>query len=228
MALPEPGRAGARELGGAPRDGDFARLLEAASAPSAHRMRVDETLGLEDADSRAARAGRFTGSPPAAARMGQRPQDPRFGGGPPATDEDPASVGARASGHVGASGFGHGSAPELHNAAPSAARPAAPYGPPGMAEGRTRAEPPRAASPGGMPDPLAAVAGAVTGWSRRPLKDRIVIVLFGVAALWLLLSILSAAAHDVGNAAGLLLVGAVVAFLALRNRARRKRPPDAS
>jgi hypothetical protein len=36
-------------LGGAPRDGDFARLLEAASAPRAHRMKVDpevEALGL--------------------------------------------------------------------------------------------------------------------------------------------------------------------------------------
>jgi hypothetical protein len=174
MALPEPGRAGARELGGAPRDGDFARLLEAASAPSAHRMRVDETPGLEDADSRAARAGRFSGSPPAPAN------------------------------------------------------PAAPYGPPGMAEGRIRTVPPHATSPDGMPDPSAAVAGAVSAGSRRPLKDRIVAVLFGVAALWLLLTILSAAAHDVGDATGLLVVGAIVAFLVLRNRSRRQRPPDAS
>lgn len=174
MALPEPGCGGARELGGAPRDGDFARLLEAASAPSAHRMRVDETLGLEDADSRAARAGRFTGSPPAAART-----------------------------------------------------TAPPYGTPGMAEGRTRAVPPRAASPGVMPDPSAAAAGAVAAWSRRPLKDRIVLVLFGVAALWILLSILSAAAHDLGDAAGLVVVGAVAVFLVLRSRLRRQRPPDA-
>jgi hypothetical protein len=200
MALPEPGRAGARELGGAPRDGDFARLLEAASAPSAHRMRVDETLGLEDADSRAARAGRFTRAPPSVATTGQPLQDPRFGGGPPPADEGPASAGAR---------------------------PAAPYGPPGMAEGRTRAVPPRAASPNGMPEPSAAVAGAVAAWSRRPLKDRIVIVLFGVAALWLVLSILSAAAHDLGDATGLVVVGAVVAFLVLRNRSRKRRPPDA-
>ncbi len=31
-------------LGDAPRDGDFARLLEAASAPPAHRMRVDPEI----------------------------------------------------------------------------------------------------------------------------------------------------------------------------------------
>jgi hypothetical protein len=227
MALPEPGRAGARELGGAPRDGDFARLLEAASVPSAHRMRVDETLGLEDADSRAARAGRFTGSPPAAATMGQRPQDPRFGGGPPAFEEGAASVAARASSDADTTGFGHGAGPAHHGDEPAATRPAAPYGPPGMAEGRTRAVPPRTASPGGMPDPSAAVAGAVAAWSRRPLKDRIVTVLFGVAALWILLSILSAAADGLGDATGLVVVGAVVAFLVLRNRSRRQRPPDA-
>ncbi len=227
MALPEPGRAGARELGGAPRDGDFARLLEAASAPSAHRMRVDETLGLEDADSRAARAGRFTGSPTAPATMGQRPQDPRFGGGPPAADDGPASGAARASGDTDTAGFGHGSGTAHADPQPAAARAAAPYGPPGMAEGRTRAVPPRAASPGALPDPSAAVAGAVAIWSSRPLKDRIVLVLFGVAALWILLSILSAATHDLGDATGLLVVGAVVAFLVLRNRSRRPRPPDA-
>jgi hypothetical protein len=227
MALPEPGRAGARELGGAPRDGDFARLLEAASAPSAHRMRVDETLGLEDADSRAARAGRFTGSPPAATAMGARPRDPRFGGGPPATDEGHATVGAGPSGHADTTGFGHGSAPAHHEAEPAVARTAAPYGPPGMAEGRTRGVPSRAAPPARTPDPSAAVAGAVAAWSRRPLKDRIVVVLFGVAALWILLSIVSTAAHDFGDATGLLVVGAVVAFLVLRNRSRRQRPPDA-
>ena len=87
--------------------------------------------------------------------------------------------------------------------------------------------PPRAAAPGALPDPSGAMAGAVSAWSRRPLKDRIVVVLFGVAALWLVLSILSAAAHDFGDAAGLLVVGAVVAFLVLRNRSRRPRPPDA-
>jgi hypothetical protein len=196
MAVPEPGSAGARELGGAPRDGDFARLLEAASAPAAHRMRIDPaTLGLEDAASRAARAGRFTGTPPVEAATSQPPED-----------------------------MGR---PE-RAASSAASRPAAaPYGPPGMAEGRTRALPPRGASPGGTTEPALALAAAVTGWGRRPLKDRVIAVLFGLAGLWILVSILSAAARDFGDATGLLFVIAVIAFMVLRGRARRQRPPDA-
>ena len=68
-------------------------------------------------------------------------------------------------------------------------------------------------------------------WSRRkPREQRLIgigVWVLGLAALWILLSILSTAAHDLGDATGLLVVGAVVAFLVLRNRSRRQRPPDA-
>lgn len=39
-------------LGGAPRDGDFSRLLEAASSPRAHRMRVDPEVEALGSDTR--------------------------------------------------------------------------------------------------------------------------------------------------------------------------------
>ncbi|RPH45008.1 MAG: hypothetical protein EHM87_08100 [Burkholderiales bacterium] len=193
MAAPEPGSAGSRELGGAPRDGDFARLLEAASAPAAHRMKVDPSaFGVEDATSRAARAGRFTGAPP-----------------------------ARDAGARGTWSDDDGDAP------PAPARPAAPYGPPGMAEGRTRAAPARGSPSGGNAGPVQSPAGLVAGWARRPLKDRIIIVLFGIAGLWILVSILATAARDHGDATGLILVIAVVVFFVLRGRSRRQPPPDA-
>jgi phosphopantothenoylcysteine decarboxylase/phosphopantothenate--cysteine ligase len=65
-ASPVAGLPSTPDLGGAPRDGDFARLLEAASSPAAHRMHVDASIAaVADAGRRGTAApGRAPHGPP--------------------------------------------------------------------------------------------------------------------------------------------------------------------
>jgi len=96
---------GSPTLGGAPSDGDFARLLEAASSPAAHRMDPDAVAAAFTGESVVRRAtGTAPYGPPGMVRplaerehdaqsddapapdgFGHRPQATRFGGAPDPT-----------------------------------------------------------------------------------------------------------------------------------------------
>ena len=152
--------------GGAPRAGDFAKLLEAARAPRAHRMQVDPELEA-------------WGSTRARGR-GRAPY------GPPGMVRDTAP-----------------------------ARRPSPAAEPASAQSRDDA-----AFGAGAPAPVRRAARA---WSERPLRDRVVMVLFGLAAVSILLNVLEAASRSGGADLGVLLVLGVVAFLVLRSRLRARR-----
>lgn len=167
-------------LGAAPKDGDFARLLEAASAPAAHRMK--EPPEIEGWGSTRARRRVPYGSPGMlrehadadAAASGDRPTDPMDIPG----EGIPQAVRGTAAGDRSGAG----------------------------------STPPR-------------LPALVRGWSDRPLRDRIVAVLFGLAGLWVLLGVIDAAARSGGEDLGVLAVLALVAFFVLRGwlRSRRSR-----
>jgi hypothetical protein len=175
-------------LGGAPRDGDFARLLEAASAPRAHRMKVDpevEALGSV----RRTRARAPYGSP--GMNWGRAlPLPGRAGGG----------TGAEAD-TGGATRLDTEAAPGNQTAADDAT----------FGAGASRP-----ARRGTRP------------WSGRPLRDRVVAILFAIGGLWILLNVLDAATHRGAEDLGPLFVLAVVAFFVLRGWLRKRRPPTDS
>lgn len=150
-----------RGHGDAPRDGDFAKLLEQASRPSAHRMLVDPVASPGNVASRWRRGSNDPNGRVAATGEAQ-------------ADELPT-------------GFGRADAPR---------------GPPGMAEGRTRAPAPRAA--GG-------------GWSR---------IVFALIALWVVVAFVGALLESPGDNLGALLMLGVIAWFAW-SRVRR-RPPGSS
>jgi hypothetical protein len=107
--------AATRGLGGEPRNGDFASLLEAASRPSAHRMVVDPTLAaMATPDTIGPAAAWRTPAPPAA------PMVTGEWGNSAARSTDPSATAAAL-------------APE---STPVVGHP--PWGPPGMAEGHSR------------------------------------------------------------------------------------------
>lgn len=186
--------AATRELGGEPRDGDFAALLEAASRPAAHRMTVDPTL--------AAMAVPDTIGPAAAWRTPQPPAAPMVTGG----------WGNSASARADADATE--AAPPSDPAMP-AGRP--PWGPPGMAEGRTRAQVRQTgANPTRRP------------WAERPLRDKLVPIAFAIAGVWMLFSVAATALHSPGEGLGGLILLAAVVFIVLRGLKRsRNRPPPA-
>jgi hypothetical protein len=173
-------------LGGAPRDGDFARLLEAASAPRAHRMKVDpEVEALGSGTRRRPRAP--YGSP--GMNWGRAlPLPGQSGSG---TGEDTGTDGAT----------------RLDTAAGTGNQTAADDATFGAGTSR----PPR---PGVRP------------WSGRPLRDRVVAILFALAGLWILLNLLDAVTHRGAEDLGPLFVLAVVAFFVLRGWLRGRRPPS--
>lgn len=109
---------GSPTLGGAPRDGDFARLLEAASSPAAHRMDPEAVAAAFTGESVVRRAtGTAPYGPPGMVRplaerehgaqsddaaapaadgFGHRPQATRFGGAPdPSRAAEAAAQAAR-------------------------------------------------------------------------------------------------------------------------------------
>lgn len=105
-----------RGLGGEPRDGDFAALLEAASRPAAHRMAVDPTLAAMAVPDTIGPAAAWRAPPPPAAAM----VTGGWGNGAAGRADAQATDAAAAS------------QPPMPEASPL-------WGPPGMAEGRGRA-----------------------------------------------------------------------------------------
>jgi hypothetical protein len=179
--LPGPG-ARLPASGDAPPDGDFARLLVAASQPSAHRMSVDPTLAaMVTPDTRIyGTSRRPVWASPA------RPPERTDAAAPTAPQ---GGAGSDAWGRAGAVGR-----------APDA----------GQAPG--------------------AGATALRGrWAERPLRDRVVQVLFALAAVWIVGGLVSAMLESPGDALGGLLVLGAAAFIALRAWAHRspRTPPRA-
>jgi hypothetical protein len=187
------GGAATKGLGSEPRNGDFAALLEVASRPAAHRMAGDPTL--------AAMAVPDTIGPAASWRVPQPPAPPMVSGG----------WGNSAGGHADAAPSEPAVGPP---AAASDARP--PWGPPGMAEGRTRA-PRRSAGTAVRPP-----------WADRPLRDKLVPIAFGIAGVWMLMVVLAGFLQSPGEGIGGLLVLAAVVFIVLRGLKRSRPGPPPS
>ncbi|MFM1988179.1 MAG: hypothetical protein RJA99_1136 [Pseudomonadota bacterium] len=206
--VPTAGLPDSTALGRAPRDGDFARLLEAASAPAAHRLQAAAAEA-----GRAARATRFGGAPPQQAD------------GPPPHEDTPAAApgagatrfGGRPPAPIGPPGMAAGRTEPLEPAEQ----------PPSAADAPTAAAGP--AMPSAGPADLAALAGRALGaWSGRPPKDRLVIALLAIGAAWMLLTIVATALTRSADEVGTLVVLALVAYFVLGGwrRGRRKRDAD--
>jgi hypothetical protein len=88
----------------------------------------------------------------------------------------------------------------------------------------------RAGAVGRAPDAGQAPGAGATAlrgrWAERPLRDRVVQVLFALAGLWILLNVLDAVTHRGAEDLGPLVVLAVVAFFVLRGWLRGRRPPS--
>ena len=168
-------------LGAAPKDGDFARLLEAASAPAAHRMRV----------------------PPEVEGWGATRTPRRVPYGPPGMLRE----------HAGTP-VPRGRLPEPMDV-PGEGLPQASFGTAARNGPGAGVAPPR-------------LPALVRGWSGRPLRDRIVAVLFALAGLWVLFGIIDAAARSGGEDLGVLAVLALVTFFVLRGWLRSRRSPTDS
>lgn len=189
-------------LGRVPRNGDFARLLEAASAPAAHRLEIDR----DDGDARAARATRFGGAPPRTPDAA--PTDPAESSATPHRDANRS--GTRPPAPSGPPGMAAGRTLPAVSRIPASDEPAEVPVPP----------------PADPPD-LAALAGrAVRAWMRRPPKDRVAIALLAIGAGWMLLTIGAATLAQPGDGVGALVVLALIAFFVLGGWRRRRRPGD--
>jgi hypothetical protein len=191
----DPGAGGGpATLGEAPADGDFVRLLEAASRPSAHRLGIDRAASPADPEAIATRGGR----PPGA---DARPADARSADPVPAPSAPPAppdtAWGRTATGSTQAD---------------AGARLPAP----------TAADAPDG-STGRPPSPLSAGHPAPPRPAGRSLRDRLVGVALAIAVLWTLAVALGRAMDAPDDAFGMLVVLGVVAFLVLRGRLRRRR-----
>jgi hypothetical protein len=192
-------------LGGTPADGDFARLLEAASAPAAHRLGIDPSLadGMLLAPRRGLRrSGGPTGAdgaPPRIRSLGSPSERAANGDAPGRAGPVPPPA-----------ALGRGTAPA------DATRPGAAVALPADAVPASPAD-----RVGRAADP---VRRAVAVWSSRPLRDRLVGLAFALVALWIVLTVVTAALAEPGDATGALIVIALSAFFVLRGLRRNRTP----
>lgn len=187
-------------LGGAPHDGDFARLLQAASQPAAHRLhRTVQTLPEIEPTAGSAR-GTMRAHPGTGARDSNTLTDGVFGH---ASASGHSDAGTHAMVPTGAS------RPVVLRAEEAVMEPA------GTQPTVTDASLQAGASA------LQAGSGMLQRWSRKPPKDRAVSALFFVAALWIGLAILGQLVTQFEDHAGLLILLGIGAFLFFGRRARR-------
>jgi hypothetical protein len=191
------------QLGGAPRDGDFARLLDAASQPAAHRLH--RTLqNLPQAH----------GSLVATGRAGASAQNTAFGHG--------SSMGHGASvEHGHGAGQGAGASQGGLIAAPSTLRTAEHHSTQGASGAQTDDATALALQAGAST--LAAGTTAIKRWSDKPPRDRFISALFVLAALWIGISIFGQLINQFDEHAGLLIVLAIGAFIFFSRRSQRRR-----
>lgn len=189
-------------LGGAPHDGDFARLLQAASQPAAHRLHRTVQALPEVEPLPGTAHGTMRAHSGAGTRDSSTLIDGLFG-----------QSAASASGHRGtgthAMVVSGASRTDVLRAEDAVIEP-------------TRTQPTVTdASLQAGASALQAGSGMLQRWSRKPPKDRAVSALFFVAALWIGLAILGQLATQFEDHAGLLILLGIGAFLFFGRRARR-------